>query len=273
MDLKVLEYSPRFIRFSVEGITPAIANSIRRTLVSDIPKLAIDKVVIHHGQIRDREGNVYDSSLALFDEMVALRLSLVPIVTDLKMNFRDQCTCEGKGCPLCTVSYSVNKLGPAVVTSGDIQAVSNPELKPSDPDIPIVKLGPKQAMLVSADAVLGRGKQHAKWQATSGVSYKYHREFEVDKHSFPEWSAIKEKCHRSVLKENSKTITFTDDFPCRLFNKLFESDGVKITEDDTNFVFKFETDGSLDPLVILDYTFKRLSQRLNLLHESLVGND
>ncbi len=273
MSLKILKAEDRFIRFTIDGITPTIANALRRTLLDDIPKLAIDRVIFHHGQIRDREGNVYDSSLPLFDEIVAHRLSLVPLVTDPKMNFRDECVCEGKGCPLCTMSYSINKIGPAVVTSADLQPMGNPELVPSDPDIPIVKLGPKQAILVTGEAIMGRGKTHTKWQATSGVFYKYHREFVVTKSDFEAWASIKEKCPQSVLSEDSKTIRFTDDNLCKAVRQLLDYSSVKLVEDDTQFVFQFETDGSYKAIDVLGYALKRLPQRLNTLLESLTTPD
>lgn len=273
MPLKIIESSDKFIRFSIDGISPSIANALRRTLVNDIPKLAIDIVQFHHGQIRDNDGNVYDSSLPLFDEVVAHRLGLIPLKTDLKMNFRDECSCGGKGCPLCTVTYSINKLGPSEVLSQDLQVIDNPDLTPSDPNIPIVKLSDKQAMLVSAEAIMGRAKEHAKWQATSGVSYKYHREFTVDKEVNEYWEKLKETCPAAIIKEDKKSITFTDDKPYRPLNVLFDSKGVKIIEDDTKFVFKFETDGSLSAIDTLDYALKRIPQRLNTLLDSIVSTD
>lgn len=273
MSMKILKAEDRFIQFKVDGITPAIANALRRTLLDDIPKLAIDKVIFHHGQIRDKEGNVYDSSLPLFDEIVAHRLSLVPLVSDPKMNFREECVCEGKGCPLCTMSYSINKIGPAVVTSGDLQPMGNPDLAPTDPDIPIVKLGPKQAILVTGEAIMGRGKTHTKWQATSGVFYKYHREFVVNKAEFENWTSVKEKCPLSVISEDSKTIRFTDDDGCKAVKQLLDYSSVKIIEDDTQFVFQFETDGSYKAIEVLEYALKRLPQRLNTLLESLTTPD
>lgn len=273
MSLKILEIRDNFIRFSINGISPTIANALRRTLVNDIPKLAIEKVTFHHGQIRDSEGNVYDSSLALFDEIVAHRLSMIPLVTDLTLNFRDECQCGGKGCPLCTMSYSINKIGPNVVNSSDLQPIGNPELIPTDPDIPIVKLGNKQAILVSAEAVMGRGKDHAKWQVTSGVAYKYHREFVANKEELEEWNEFKEKCPTSVIREDDGQIVFTDDIPSDELSPLFEARGVRIIEDDTQFVFKFETDGSLKAYDALEYALKRLPQRLNTLLDSLVTPD
>lgn len=273
MPLTVLENSEKYIRFKVTEITPSEANALRRTLISDIPKLAIDNVTFHHGQIRDEQGNVYDSSLPLFDEIVAHRLSLIPLVSDLKMNFRDQCTCGGKGCSLCTASFSINKIGPSTLTSGDLNPVSGTVAKPADPDIPIVKLGPKQAILVSVDAILGTATTHAKWQCTSGVSYKYSRKFLVPKKSTVNWQEIKEACPKCVLKEDSEIISFTDDEPCSKLIPLFEDPQVKIEEDDTAYIFQFETDGSLSAMDTLEYALKRIPQRLNDLIESLVESE
>ncbi len=267
--LKIIEVENNFIRFSVDNITPAIANSIRRTLINDIPKLAIENVIFHHGEIRDADGNVYDSSLPLFDEVVASRLGLIPLKTDINMNFRDNCTCEGKGCDLCTVTYAINKLGPGYVYSSDIIPVNNPELTPADPMIPIVELKKGQAMLVTCEAIMGLGKEHAKWQATSGVSYKYHRNFILNKNEVENWGYFKEKCPTSVIKENDDEIVFTDDIPCNFLSQLFEEEKVKIEENDTKFIFRFETDGSLKAIDVLGYALKRIENRFGILMESL----
>lgn len=273
MSLKIIESTDRFIRFSVDEISPSIANALRRTLLGDIPKLAIDKVIFHHGQIRDNEGNVYDSSLPLFDEIVAHRLALVPLITDPKMNFREECTCNGQGCPLCTMTYSINKIGPGMVTSADLQPLGNPELLPADMDIPIVKLGPKQAILVTAEARMGRGSQHAKWCVTSGVAYKYHREYIVKKVDVENWQNYKGKCPGSVIHEDENEIRFTDDFGCTLLYQLLDNLKVERIEDPTTFIFQFETDGSYKAIDVLEYALKRIPQRLNTLLDSLVVPD
>ncbi len=267
--LKILELKDNFIRFEIDGITPAIANTIRRTLINDIPKLAIENVIFHHGEIRDKDGNVYNSSLPLFDEIIASRLGLIPLKTDLNLNFRDQCSCEGKGCDLCTITYSINKLGPGDVYSSDIVPVNRQDLIPTDPLIPIVKMKKDQAMLVTCEAILGFGKDHAKWQVTSGVSYKYHRTFNIKKSEFQEWSYYKEKCPSSIVMENNDEIIFTDDIPCRFLSQLMEEDSVKKEEDDTKFIFKYETDGSLTAIDTLKYAIKRIENRFEILMESL----
>lgn len=265
---KLIELKERYAKFEISGITPAIANMIRRTLIADIPKLAIHKVEFHHGQIRDSNGNVYDSSTPLFDEIIAHRLGLVPLPTDLKLNFRESCSCGGVGCPNCTVMYSLHKLGPNMVYSGDLIPVGDKDLRPIDPLIPIVKLKEGQAILVYAEAILGTAKKHAKWQVTHGVSYKYHREISVRKDMCEYWESVKKACPQCVVYEDEEKIVFTDDYNCEELAKIVSYCECEVKEDDTRFIFQFETDGSLSAEETLRVAFKVLKERLEKLRES-----
>ncbi len=268
MEFRILEEQDRYIKFEIKGITPAIANALRRTLINDIPKLAIYKVIFHHGQIRDEEGKVYDSSTPLFDEIIAHRLGLIPLPTDLNMKFRDECDHPpDEGCPLCTVIYRINKHGPATVYSGDLIPVGDDRFRPVDPLIPIVKLKEHQGILLEAEAIMGTAKQHAKWQVTSGVAYKYHREIKVNKKESELWEKIKEACPKNVLKEDENYIIFTDDIPCKAMAELLSFENPEITEDDSWFIFEFETDGSLTAIDTLEYAIKRLKNRFEAIRE------
>src|SRR6266581_4286863 len=127
--VKVLAKADESMRLLLDETEPSYANALRRVLVSDVPKMAIEDVEFH----------------------------LVPIPTDLALyNRREDCpTCHGEGCPNCTIIYSVNKRGPGVVTSADLEPIGDATLRPKDAKIPIVKLGDGQAMLIYATAVLG----------------------------------------------------------------------------------------------------------------------
>ncbi len=273
MEIRILEEQDRYIRFEIKGIEPAIANALRRTLINDIPKLAIHKVIFHHGQIRDTEGKVYDSSTPLFDEIIAHRLGLIPLPTDLNMKFRDECEHPpDEGCPLCTVTYSLNKHGPATVYSGDLIPVGDDKFKPVDPLIPIVKLKENQGLLLEAEAIMGTAKEHAKWQVTSGVSYKYHREIVVKKEESEHWEEVKKECPGNVLREDDEVIVFTDDVECKALAKILSFEEPEIEEDDSWFIFQFETDGSLKAIDTLEYAIKRLRQRFaNLRANAALG--
>ena len=266
MELKILELSERKARFEVLDTTPAIANALRRTLINDIPKLAIHEVEFHHGQIRDTEGNVFDSAAPLFDEMISHRLGLIPLKSDLSMNFRDECSCGGEGCPLCTVMYSLFKVGdantgePVTVYSGDLTALGDKTLGVVDPLIPIVKLKSNQGLLIYAKAVMGTAKEHAKWQVTHGVAYKYHREYEIPAKE-PVAAKIKKECPQCVIKSGKDKLIVTDDIPCKPLREYMARYDVPNKVDESRIIIDFETDGSLTAQETLEYAVKKLKER------------
>src|SRR3989442_7394239 len=175
MELKVPEHSDSSLTVRFDDADPAFVNAIRRTLLSDVPKMAIEDVEFHLGPIRAEDGKEYESVAPLFDEMISHRLGLVPIPTDLQLFVpKATCpTCHGEGCPNCTIIYSLNRRGPGGVTSGDLEPIGDPKLKPKDGQIPIVKLGNGQALLIYATATLGTGRDHAKWQVAHGVGTRF----------------------------------------------------------------------------------------------------
>src|SRR5438093_11645152 len=175
MDFKVVKSSDTTLAVRIEGGDATFVNAIRRTLLADVPKMAIEDVEFHLGPIRAEDGKEYESVAPLFDEMISHRLGLGPIPTDLQLFVpRATCpTCHGEGCPACTIIYSLNKRGPGVVTSGDLEPIGDSKLKPKDAKIPIVKLGDGQALLIYATATLGTGREHAKWQVAHGVGYRF----------------------------------------------------------------------------------------------------
>src|SRR3989338_6175007 len=100
MKLKQLEKIGEGIRFSIEGVDHVFANTLRRMIAEEVPVMAIDEVEFHK-----------NDSL-LYDEVLAHRLSLVPILTDLKRyNLKEGCRCNGKGCQNCQLKISLNMKG------------------------------------------------------------------------------------------------------------------------------------------------------------------
>lgn len=260
----------------LEDTSPPVVNALRRTLLADVPKLAIEDVEFHLGPIRGEDGKEYESVAPLFDEIIAHRLTLVPIPTDLDLYVRrDECeTCGGEGCPNCTTMYSLNKKGPTTVTSGDLQPVGDASTRPADPDIPIVKLGEGQAMLTYATAILGTGSEHAKWQAAQAVSHKYYPILEFDPKDPELDDAVAQVCPVNILKAEDGTFRVTDIEKCTLCKECEEaSEGrIQVRGDPTKFLFRFETDGSLTAqqvlvkgLEILEGKYRDLAKQITAL--------
>lgn len=160
MNVKVTKKRVDKVEFSIEGITPAFANALRRTMISEVPTLAVEFVDFH------------ENTSVLFDEIIAQRMGLIPLKFTIdKFNFTDSCKCDGEGCPSCQVVFAIEKTGPSTVYSGDMKS-SNSDVKPAAATFPIVELLEGQRLKLEATARLGVGKDHAKFQAAI-AAYKY----------------------------------------------------------------------------------------------------
>jgi DNA-directed RNA polymerase subunit D len=126
MEIEIVEMTETWAKFKVTNSNPEMVNALRRVLMVEIPKLAIDNVEFHLGPIMDEAGHEYESVSPLFDEIVAHRLGLVPIPTDLSLFVeRSKCSCGGEGCPSCTILYLLDKKGPSDVYSGDLEPLGD----------------------------------------------------------------------------------------------------------------------------------------------------
>ena len=152
MEIEILEKSDNFMKFSIKGIGDGLANALRRTMMMEIPTLAIEWV------------DFIKNDSSLNDEIIAHRLGLIPLTFDKKAyNLPQECKCGGKGCSLCQVKLSLKKKGPGMVFSGDLKSRAK-DVKPKYDNIPIVELSDGEELELEAIAQLGFGKDHAKWQ-------------------------------------------------------------------------------------------------------------
>lgn len=120
----------------------SLANALRRS-VNEIPILAIDEV------------DIYRNDSALYDEIVAHRMGLIPLKNE-KIQEKEKCSCKGEGCSKCTIELKLNVEGREVLSQdfGD-SVVYN--------DMPIVLLEADQGLEVVGKARLGKGRYHAKF--------------------------------------------------------------------------------------------------------------
>jgi len=157
--VKVLEDTGNSITLQLEGIDRSYANAVRRFCISEVPAMAIDDVVI------------LENSSVLYDEILAHRLGMIPIKTDLeRYNLPEECDCGNPlGCHKCRVLFVLDAKGKekvSTVTSGDLVSEDR-EIRPVSETIPLVKLAFGQSVKLEAYARLGKGKEHAKWQPST----------------------------------------------------------------------------------------------------------
>ena len=273
MKIDIVEMTQTRGQLVISDTNPSFANALRRTIVADVPKMAIDNVEFHLGPIMDEKGQAFESVSPMFDEILSHRLGLVPVPTDLEtFNFRAKCTCNGEGCPNCTIMYSLNKKGPCTVYSGDLEPVGDPKFRIKDDLIPLVKLADDQALLIYATAELGTGKQHAKWQAALGAGYRYFARIEIDLSKCDLGGSCVKVCPKGVLSKEEKKIVAKHLEKCNLCNSCVEvcdAGVVKVTADPSKILFRFESDGSLPAKEILLRGLKTLEERFEGLREQI----
>ena len=236
MKVNVKEIKNKKAVIRIEETQPYFVNSLRRTMISELPKLAIDDVII------------YDNTSPLFDEIIAHRLSMLPIPTDLSiLSYKDECVCKGKGCPNCTVRYTLSKEGEGTVYSGDLQP-SEKTWAITEDKIPIVRLYGDQRLILEVEAVLGKAKDHAKWQGVQAPSYRMDYAIKFDKSKLSDVKDFIEKLPEGLAEIKGEKIVLKNDSELAVFESYMDSekiDFIKIKRDTNNFTFYFETDGSL----------------------------
>jgi DNA-directed RNA polymerase subunit D len=128
------------IEFIAKGVDTSFANVVRRYALSRIPVLAIDVITF------------YDNSSAFWDEYIAHRIGLMPVITPANIPESTE------------VILSLDAEGPKVAYASDMSSTDK-EITVAKGNIPIVTLGPNQHLRFEAKATLGTAQKHAKYQA------------------------------------------------------------------------------------------------------------
>ena len=270
MDIKVLEKMDHKFVFVVEDISIEMANAIRRIILSEVPVMGVDEVI------------VLKNDSPLYDEIVAHRLGMIPLTTDLdSYKLPQDCDCGGFGCPLCQVSLTcevINTTNTSLkVYSGDLKS-NDPMIKPVDPRIPIVKIDKNDQLILEAYAVLGKAKEHVKWQAVSNIFYRFYPEIEFDNTKCAKCSdkcLVTRMCPEKLYDfSDGKDPKLSDDYwkTCTLC-KSCEMDcieeAIKVRYKENTYIFSIESDGVLPFNVILKKTFEILLEKINEFVERL----
>jgi len=259
MEITFVRVADNLARFYLNDSWPAFANTIRREMVSGVPTLAIEDV------------RIYDNTSVLFDEMLVHRLGLIPLKTDLSSHVpKDECSCEGVGCPTCTATYTLSVEGPRTVYSNDLIPQDSTQA-PVHENIPIVKLNEDQKVVVEAKAHLSTGKNHAKWQPTTACGYKNYPVIVIDEQCDGCGMCV-DDCPRGVLAtENGKVAVvegrLEDCSLCKLCERACLSasigaeSSIRVNPDPTRFIFTVEGDGSLPVVAVLSTAVENIKKK------------
>jgi len=255
MKFKVLERKQDSIKFIIEKVDVPFANALRRTILADVPTFAVDEV------------EFFENDSALFDEIIAHRLAMLPLTTPYERFSLDSLELDDY-----TVTLSLEAEGPGMVYSGDLKS-SDEGVVPANPNIPIVKLAEGQRLSFNAYARLGRGKDHAKWQP-GYVYYKYLTKIHVDK-DVEGWEQLKKLAERRGLpvEETEKELVISTVKAFYIPREFEPYLGDKIREEIVpgTFVFTVESNGELPVEEMVAIALKILMRKsdrfINELHK------
>ena len=242
------------IVFLVKGSNEVFANTIRRLIIEEVPTLAIEDVEFK------------DNNSALYDEMVALRLGLIPIKTDLKSyNLPSKCKCGGVGCAQCQLQMTLKASKKGYVYAADVES-SDPKCTFVFEKMPIVKLLSKQKIDCTMTAIVGQGKDHIKW-APGWAFYYQEPVLKVGKVENPE--KVMEKCTDGVFTLKNKKLEVNEEkvYESQLLELYADLDSSISLEHTDNIIFHLESWGSLSYKEILHKSADILIEKVEAMEE------
>lgn len=238
----------------LKGSDEVFANTIRRLILEEVPTLAVEDVEIR------------DNSSALYDEMLALRVGLIPIKTDLKSyELKQNCKCNGEGCARCELKINLKGSKKGYIYAEEAQS-SDPKCTFVYDKMPVVKLLAKQKLDITMTAILGRGKDHAKW-APGLAFYKHEPLVKVGKVQNPE--AVAEASSDGVFTLKGSKLELNEEkvYESNLLDYYAELDRGITVEYTDNILFTIESWGQLSCKEMLVQSAELLLEKIETLEK------
>ncbi|PSN87887.1 DNA-directed RNA polymerase subunit D [Candidatus Marsarchaeota G2 archaeon OSP_D] len=268
LSVKVIEDKPGLLTVEFSNLRREVLNGIRRTILAEVPTLAIDEVLFT------------ENSSPIYGEYIAHRLGMVPIKTpdDPEILSQISIDIQGGNPPNMRVEYQLRaecppQLGqPLTVSSDMLKPLGVEEARPVYDNIQLFKLGQNQVVELQATARYGLGKQHAKFSPVSPVVYIYKPVLIFDKTKDEPCDQHVSVCPTNCLEYKHGELVFTNPWDCilcRACEKACKSGATKIMWDESVARLTIEATGSLPPKVILKTAILILLKKFKLVSEKV----
>ena len=275
MKVKILKMEDYYAQVEFKDVDYSFVNSIRRSLVSMVPCLALHEIDFHMGSLgsyvdeESGEEKEYESISAMFNEIIAHRLGMLPVPTDKK-------TVEAFGNAINDdskqpdIMYSLHKQGPCTVYSGDLEPVNGDDsLIIPESNVPIVKLAEGQAILIYAKAKMGVASTHTKWQCA--VAPRFYQAPTVTVSSGKGSKAVLDAVGKDKFKKKGSNHVITDPVIAhqalkdleKLWNDEDAQKAMEVTTKTDHFVFEFETNGAMKAKLALEQALETFNTHCN----------
>jgi DNA-directed RNA polymerase subunit D len=281
------------IRIILSKTNAAQVNSLRRTIIADVPKMAITKVRFEQGVTQDDNGNIIESINVLPDEVLAHRLAMVPVPTFLEeFKFPEEDPNNENlpedqwGSPMSQIIYHLSIRGPEseseeqykTVYAGDLNVLGETKLQINEEHarIPLTILSSGQYLELYAYATLGRGRDHAKWCPAAAVTFQPRQKATLNKPKKADTLFdlnLTSKSGRAITSKLFTNKECTDvDSVLDLERALHQvghgtgrdedfDNAITLENLDGEYIFSFESDGALTPEEVFNQACGELVSR------------
>lgn len=176
LTVRVTRMSDEQAEFDLVGVDASLANALRRTLIAEVPTVAIEHVY------------VWTNTSIVQDEVLAHRLGLVPLAVDPnRLTYKTDADANDQNTVVFTLKAECHKGGPAkdpaerYVYASQLEwdpkgdqatAFADRPPRPVCPDIVLAKLAPGQSIEMELHCEKGIGKDHAKFSPVATATYR-----------------------------------------------------------------------------------------------------
>lgn len=234
VEMRMVEENAETLSYRINHIDPSVLNAVRRTIISDIPTVAINWVFIR------------ENETVMADEVLSHRLGLVPIICDpseiepvkRESNFNPatDLTEENSIAMSLVVANTSKKILP--VYSNDIRIESDAKVQVKK-NVLITRLAPNKRIECKLFAILGTGRDHSKWMPTAVCYYRYIRKLTLKD---PTKAEEIKKYFREGFTVTDKGAQIDEDKLLVNMDVLkTHSDSVSIHTETDSFLFEIET--------------------------------
>jgi DNA-directed RNA polymerase subunit D len=253
MKLKTVSNEGLVAKYTIEGSSPAWINALRRFSQDYVPTLAFEDL------------EIAQNASALYDDIVAHRIGLIPLTTDLSSYSLPEEGAEVSAMNSVMLTLHVDK-------PGYVQASSfvskDPKVKPAFDNIQVTYLLENQEIELTGLAIMGQGVKHVKWTPCNAF-YTYEPIVKVNNGS-KELAAVIGKYPPQVV-EGSKINEKAINTPALIDACDGISDAVSVSYNDKNFIFTVESFGQLQPKEILSEAIVQFNMQLDELKALVKG--
>jgi len=252
MKAEILEKGDDWIKIKVKNIDYTLANSIRRSSY-EIYIPAIEEV------------EFFANDSVLYDEILAHRLGLIPLIPNREINIKEECSCKGKGCNKCMLKVKLEAKGKKMVYSNEIEGEAKALF-----NMPIVWLEEGQELKCIGYIKMGNVFEHSKYQAGLVIFNPVFKLLDFNPSFFEkneEGKKIVEKFKIELKKGveiNEKQYEILD-----FIKEKYPDSKIQLELSEEDFIFYIETYSYLKPEEIFVKSIKALDKNLSELLEKI----